>query len=98
MSALHQDSGGIGKFIPSALEISFDPRDFPGASPSGNLSGVGDGFPNTSRVLVEHGYIALEFDCSGRLFHLHAHCIVLVNFHVFNTEIQIHIHTMPGDG
>ena len=32
------------------------------ASPSGNLSGlrnllvVGDGFPNTSLVLVEHGY------------------------------------------
>ena len=23
---------------------------------SGNLSGVGDGFPNTSLVLVEHGY------------------------------------------
>ena len=41
MSVLHQDSGGIGKSIPSALEISLDPRDFPRASPSGNLSGLG---------------------------------------------------------
>ena len=32
-------------FIPSALEISLDA-----------LSVVGDGFPNTSLVLVEHGY------------------------------------------
>ena len=42
--------------------ISLDPRDFPRASPSGNLLGLGklgggDGFPNTSLVLVEHGYI-----------------------------------------
>ena len=41
--------------------ISLDPRDFPRASPSGNLLGLGklgggDGFPNTSLVLVEHGY------------------------------------------
>ena len=49
VSVLHQNSGGIGKSI-------LDPRDFPQASPSGNLLGVGDGFPNTSRVLVEHGY------------------------------------------
>ena len=41
MSVLHQNSGGIGKSIPSALEISLDPRDFPRASPSGNLSGLG---------------------------------------------------------
>ena len=66
MSVLHQDSGGIGKSIPSALEISLghgfctprpsgckthgrgkslkislDPRDFPRASPSGNLLGLG---------------------------------------------------------
>ena len=32
MSVLHQNSGGIGKSIPSALEISLDPRDFPRAS------------------------------------------------------------------
>ena len=86
MSVLHQDSGGIRKSIPSALEIflgrgfctprpsgfpsglgvqnprprkisriSLDPRDFPRASPSGNLLGLGklgggDGFPNTSLV------------------------------------------------
>ena len=41
--------------------ISLDPRDFPRASPSGNLLGLGklgggDGFPNTSLLLVEHGY------------------------------------------
>ena len=33
----------------SALEIAE-------AFPSGNLLGVGDGFPNTSLVLLEHGY------------------------------------------
>ena len=46
--------------------ISLDPRDFPRASPSGNLLGLGklgggDGFPNTSLVLVEHGYIPGKF-------------------------------------
>ena len=41
---LHQDEGGIGKSIPSALQISLDPRDFPRASPSGNLSGLGKSF------------------------------------------------------
>ena len=48
-------------------EISLDPRDFPRASPSGNLLGLGkfsggDGFPNTSLVLVEHGYNAESDD------------------------------------
>ena len=77
MSVLHQDSGGIGKSIPSALEISLGhgfctprPEGFPegeargksrgsrGAKPTAkeNLEGGGDGFPNTSRVLVEHGH------------------------------------------
>ena len=41
MSVLHQNLGGIGKSIPSALEISLEPPDFPRASPSGNLSGLG---------------------------------------------------------
>ena len=41
---LHQNSGGIGKSIPSALQISLDPRDFPRALPSGNLSGLGKSF------------------------------------------------------
>ena len=50
MSVLHQNEGGIRKFIPSALDISLDAR------VSENLSAVGDGFPNTSLVLVEHGY------------------------------------------
>ena len=41
VSVLHENEGGIGKSIPSALEISLNPRDFPRASPSGNLSGLG---------------------------------------------------------
>ena len=42
-----------------SLAVGFAPLD-PRAKPtaSENLSGVGDGFPNTSLVLVEHGYIA----------------------------------------
>ena len=61
MSVLHQNFGGIGKSIPSALEISLDPRDFPQeiSRVSGNLLAVADGFPNTSLVLVEHGYNTL---------------------------------------
>ena len=49
----------------SALGFApLDPWDFPRASPSGNLLGLGklgggDGFPNTSLLLVEHGYIAI---------------------------------------
>merc|ERR1712208_2826 len=41
MSVLCQNSGDIGKSTPSALEISLNPQDFPRASPSGNLSGLG---------------------------------------------------------
>ena len=40
----------------STLEISLGLRPREISRVSGNLSGVGDGFPNTSRVLVEHGY------------------------------------------
>ena len=40
MSVLHQNSGGIGKSIPSALKISLYPWDFPRTSPPGNLSGL----------------------------------------------------------
>ena len=53
MAALQQNSGIIGRSTPSAL----DPRDVHRAAPSGHLSGIGDGFPNTSHVLTEHGYI-----------------------------------------
>ena len=56
LSVLHQNSGGIGKSIPSALQISLGLRPWDISRVSGNLSGVGDGFPNTSLVLVEHGY------------------------------------------
>ena len=42
--------------IPSILEISLGLRPREISRVSGNLSGVGDGFPNTSLVLVEHGY------------------------------------------
>ena len=55
-SVLHQDEGGIGKSIPDAQENSRNPKDFPRAKPEGNREGRGDGFPNTSRVLVERGY------------------------------------------
>ena len=41
MSVLHQDSGWIGKSIPSALEISLDPRE---------ILGVRDGFPIRSSL------------------------------------------------
>ena len=40
------------KISPSLLRM----RECPFSRVSGNLSGVGDGFPNTSLVLVEHGY------------------------------------------
>jgi len=43
--------------FPSTLEISLGLRPREISRVSGNLSGVGDGFPNTSLVLVEHGYI-----------------------------------------
>ena len=46
MAVLHQNLGVIGKSTPT-LEISLV---------SGNLLGIGDGFPNTSLVLMEHGY------------------------------------------
>ena len=64
MSVLHQNSEGIGKSIP------IRPRDFPRPSRfSGNLSGVGDGFSNTSLVLEEHRYhadcILCGFTCSS---------------------------------
>ena len=59
------ESGCIGKYIP------LGPRDFPRASPSGNLSGLGvqnprpweisrasgDVFPNTSLLSAVYGYI-----------------------------------------
>ena len=55
MSVLHQNSR-----FPSTLKISLGlrPREISRVSP--NLLGVGDGFPNTALVLVEHEYIALQ--------------------------------------
>ena len=41
VTALHQNEGGIGKSIPDAQKISWDPRDFPRAKPEGNLEGRG---------------------------------------------------------
>ena len=46
---LHQNLVGIGKFMPSTLEISSD-------FALGNSLGVGDDFPNISLILVEHDY------------------------------------------
>ena len=48
-------SGNLSRF-PSTLEISLGLRPREISRVSGNLLGVGDGFPNTSLVLVEHGY------------------------------------------
>jgi len=42
--------------FPSTLEISLGLRPREISRVSGNLSAVGDGFPNASLVLVEHGY------------------------------------------
>ena len=56
MSVFHQSSGGIRKYIPSALKISHELRPREIYQGSGNLSGVGYGCPNTYLVLVEHGY------------------------------------------
>ena len=59
MAVLHQNSGVIGKLPPlpsrftSTLEMSR------GRKVSGNLLGIGDGFPNISLVLMEHKYIAI---------------------------------------
>ena len=44
--------GGIGKSIPFTLEISLWLRPREISRVSGNLLGLGDGFPNTSRVLI----------------------------------------------
>ena len=38
------------------MSLGLCPRDI--TRVSGNLLGIGDGFPNTSLVLMEHGYIA----------------------------------------
>ena len=43
------------------LEISLGLRPQEISRVSGNLLGVGDGFPNTSLALVEHGYNAPNF-------------------------------------
>ena len=61
MAVLQQNSGIIGRSTPSALDprssilemsIGLRPRDI--SRVSGNLSGIGDGFPNTSHVSMEH--------------------------------------------
>ena len=63
MSVFHQNWGGIGKSIPSpsrflsTLKISLGLRPREISWVSGNILTVRDGFPNTSLVLVEHGYI-----------------------------------------
>ena len=55
VSVLHQDEGGFGKSTPNAVEISRGLSSREILSVKGNLEGGGDGFPNTSRVLVEYG-------------------------------------------
>ena len=50
--------------FPSTLEISLGLRPREISQVSGNGLGVGDGFPNTSLVLVEHGYKDITNDIS----------------------------------
>ena len=52
-------AGNLPRF-PSTLEISLGLRPREISWVSGNLLGVGDGFPNTSLVLMEHGYKAAQ--------------------------------------
>ena len=52
VSVLHQNVRGFGKSILDAREISQGQS----SRVKGNLEGGGDGFPNTSRVSVEHGH------------------------------------------
>ena len=56
MPIVDQNSGAIGRSTPSTLEMSLwlCPWDISRASK--NLLGIGGGFPNTSLVLMEHGY------------------------------------------
>ena len=42
--------------FPSTLEISLGLRIREISRVSGNLLGIGDGFPNTSRIFVEYGH------------------------------------------
>ena len=68
---LHQDEGGIGKSIPETREISRgrSPREI--LRVEGNLEGGGDGFPNTSRVLVEYGQSLSIREWIGKSFPAH---------------------------
>ena len=50
---LHQNEGGIGKSTQDFLR------------PEGNLKGQGDGFPNTSLVLVEYGHSHISIFLQG---------------------------------
>ena len=81
---LHQDEGGIGESIPSALEISLRLRPREISLVLENLSGVRDGFLNTSLVLVEHGYIA---DDNANLGEVYMKCRARL---IFVLSISIH--------
>ena len=60
-------SGNNSKRCPRMwAHLSGSTRYFPWALPSGNLLGVGDGFPNTSLILVEHGYNVRRSSVFGR--------------------------------
>ena len=64
VSVLHQDEGGFGKSTPNAVEISRGLSSREILSVKGNLEGGGDGFPNTSRVLVEYGHSLIIINLS----------------------------------
>ena len=60
------ESGCIGLYIPSDLEISLGPRDVPRASPSGHLSGLGKSLGRrgcTTQYIPPLGSVRIQYKC-----------------------------------
>ena len=58
------ESGCIGLYIPSDLEISLGPRDVPRASPSGHLSGLGKSLGRrgcTTQYIPPFGSVRIQY-------------------------------------
>ena len=99
------ESGCIGLYIPSDLEISLGPQDVPRAS--GNLSVVGDVQPNTSLLSAVYVYNA------SRLEAVYGHSLIInpslgmyqeihpsrgVKINNFLIMMRECIHTLPRGG
>ena len=65
---------------------------------SGNLSGVGDGFPNTSQVLVENGYnfnrasVLSQINCEAKK----AGSVLLIGV-LTSAYLHPHLKVLPTD-